>query len=123
MKMLNRIVCSIKRRPYQMVLMFLVVFILGNVLFASIAIKQTSESVKAEIRRRIPAKMSLITDKTLGSNTDPLDYLSMKDLIKDLEKEKSIKKISTIEYMHLNKKYVFFDARRKKRKLYIFIFF
>lgn len=123
MKMLNRIVCSIKRRPYQMVLMFLVVFILGNVLFASIAIKQTSESVKTEIRRRIPAKMSLITDKTLGSNTDPLDYLSMKDLIKDLEKEKSIKKISTIEYMHLNKKYVFFDARRKKRKLYIFIFF
>ena len=46
MKMFKRIFTSIVRRPYQMLFVFLTVFILGNVLFASIAVQQASQQVK-----------------------------------------------------------------------------
>lgn len=57
MKMFKRIYTSIKRKPFQMLLVFLIVFVLGNVLFASIAIKQSSEHVKEEMQDRISSEI------------------------------------------------------------------
>lgn len=55
MKVFKRIFTSIVKKPQQTILMFLIVFVLGNVLFASIAIKQTSEDVRTELRSRVPS--------------------------------------------------------------------
>ena len=84
MKMWKRIFTSIKRRPYQGLFILLIVFVLGNVLFASIAIQQSSAQVKQEMRDRIPGEIVITyNDDTMRVNEIAL--YRMRDFVKDIE--------------------------------------
>lgn len=87
MKWMKRTFTSIFRKPAQSILMFVIVFVLGNVLFASIAIKQTSEDVKLEMRARIPSYLNI--NKTNHHNSNAI-YIKMIDLISELEKDERV---------------------------------
>lgn len=84
MKMWKRIFTSIKRRPYQGLFILLIVFVLGNVLFASIAIQQSSAQVKQEMRDRIQGEIVITyNDDTMRVNEIAL--YRMRDFVKDIE--------------------------------------
>ena len=63
MKTWKRIFTSILRKPAQSVLMFIIVFVLGNVLFASIAIKQTSKNVENILLDNMSSYLSIKATK------------------------------------------------------------
>lgn len=59
MKWLKRCVLSITRRPVKSLLLFLVVFAMGNLLAGSLAIITTSKTVKDEIKRGLGAEAAI----------------------------------------------------------------
>ena len=81
MKMWKRTLTSIFRKPAQSILMFLIIFLLGNVLFASIAIKQTSENVRLEMRARVPSYMTIRATTDNQSKTTKEKIEIMIDLV------------------------------------------
>ena len=84
MKMWKRIFTSIKRKPYQGLFILLIVFVLGNVLFASIAIQQSSAQVKQEMRDRIQGEIVITyNDDTMRVNEIAL--YRMRDFVKEIE--------------------------------------
>ena len=84
MKMWKRIFTSIKRRPYQGLFILLIVFVLGNVLFASIAIQQSSAQVKQEMRDRIEGEI-VITYNDDTRRVNEIALYRMRDFVKDIE--------------------------------------
>lgn len=93
MKMIKRTMTSIKRKPYQMILIFIIVFVLGNVLFASIAVRQSSENVKTEMRKRVPTTMDIEYDRSIFHE---VDYDSMMLFLEELKKDSDIESINTL---------------------------
>ena len=90
MRLFKRVITSIIRNYVQSIMMFLVVFVLGNVLFASIAIEQSSEIVKKELRQR--ASSGIMISLNSGSGVKHTSVLE--ELIKKLEKEESVTSIN-----------------------------
>lgn len=88
MKVFKRIFTSIKRKPQQSILMFLIVFMLGNVLFASIAIKQASENVRYELRARIPS--NLIIEQVYGITDEENERMTK--FYEELKENEHVKK-------------------------------
>ena len=84
MKMWKRIITSLIRRPYQGLFVLLIVFVLGNVLFASIAIQQASKQVKAEMRDRINGEITIIYDFD-NRRTNEAALYRMRDFVKEIE--------------------------------------
>ena len=84
MKMWKRIITSLIRRPYQGLFVLLIVFVLGNVLFASIAIQQSSKQVKAEMRDRINGEITITYDFD-NRRTNEVALYRMRDFIKEIE--------------------------------------
>lgn len=87
MKMWNRIYTSFVRRPYQVLLIFLIVFVLGNVLFASIAIQQSSHQVKEEMRDRVSGEVTFNRDFTDENwfSINEIEIYRMRNFVKELE--------------------------------------
>lgn len=98
MKILNRIKTSILRKPQQSILMFLIVFMLGNVLFASISIKQASEDVRKELRARIPS--NLVIEKVY-SITDEENERMLK-FYEELKENENVKRIEGNALLYVN---------------------
>lgn len=98
MKTFKRIITSILRNPFQTVLMFLIVFVLGNVLFASIAVKQSSENVRQELRTRTASYITLI--KTHDGD-EANNYRKIKNLVKDLETNETIRSVEVLETIEI----------------------
>lgn len=111
MKMLKRIFLSIYRKPAQAILMFLIIFILGNVLFASIAIKQTSENVRLELRARVPSYATVRLTKT---DTDEKVRKKIYSLYKELENDENVSKINKLELLVVKS----FEARDENHLFY-----
>lgn len=103
MKMWKRTFLSIFRKPAQSILMFLIVFILGNVLFASIAIKQTSENVRLEMRARVPSYMTIrsVTDNQSDTTKDRIEVIA--DELKESENVKEISVVKLAEVVNFEK--------------------
>ena len=59
MNYLKRMFCSIKRCKFKTLLFFLIVFLLGNFISASIAINQATDSIKSDIRTELGATIVL----------------------------------------------------------------
>lgn len=62
MKLLKRVLISITRRKVATLVLLLVTFMLGNVMFVSLSIKQSSEKVKDHLMQSIGAKVTLLGD-------------------------------------------------------------
>ena len=91
MKLIKRVFTSITRNYVQSIMMFLVVFILGNVLFASIAIEQSSEIVKKELRQRASSGIMI----SLNNSSGAAKYINVvQELIEKLKKEESVTSIN-----------------------------
>ena len=101
MKMWKRTLTSIFRKPAQSILMFLIIFLLGNVLFASIAIKQTSENVRLEMRARVPSYMTIraTTDNQSKTNREKIEKIAQ-ELINN-ENVKSLKTIRMAQIINV----------------------
>lgn len=84
MKMWKRIFTSLIRRPYQGLFVLLIVFVLGNVLFASIAIQQSSKQVKEEMRDRINGEITITYDFD-NRRTNEVALYRMRDFVKEIE--------------------------------------
>lgn len=98
MKMLNRTIISILRRPYHSLLMFAIVFVLGNVLFASIAVKQSSDSVKKEMRARIPSYI-ILKDEYYIYDTEAIKQIEK--LIENLDQNENVRFVNAIDLTYM----------------------
>ena len=94
MNHLKRTWISMMRKPLQSILMFLIIFVLGNVLFASIAIKQASENVRLEMRARVPSYISIMQT---NDNQSSAVQSNMKKFVSGLEGNENILDFHTIE--------------------------
>lgn len=94
MKMWKRTLISIFRKPAQSILMFLIIFLLGNVLFASIAIKQTSENVRLEMRARVPSYMTI---KSINESHFEKTNVQIEETAKFLENNENVKNIHVLD--------------------------
>lgn len=96
MKMWKRIITSTIRRPYQMILVFLIVFVLGNLLFASIAIKQSSEQVKDEMRSRVTGEINIILRDDMRYSENLTSFMAqMNEFVYD------VKGFENLEELHI----------------------
>lgn len=87
MKMIQRCFLSIRRHPVQTLIKFLIVFILGNFMFASIAVQQASVQIKERMLERIPADITLqLVNDTMNRITE----LQPIQLIEELKKHEDI---------------------------------
>ena len=59
MKWFKRTILSVIRRPGKTLLLFLVVFVMANLLSGSLAIVQTSNSIKQHLRESIAPKVAM----------------------------------------------------------------
>ncbi|MBR5794673.1 MAG: FtsX-like permease family protein [Erysipelotrichaceae bacterium] len=84
MKIFKRIFTSLIRRPYQGLFILLIVFVLGNVLFASIAIQQSSAQVKEEMRSRIQGEITITYNSDIRHANEVAIY-NMRDFVKEVE--------------------------------------
>ena len=91
MKMWKRIFTSIKRRKNQTIITFLVVFILGNVLFASIAVKQSAKNVEDQLRLRVPSTISITENE--DTYVDSAYTKGLFHAIDAIEKDEDVKQV------------------------------
>ncbi|MGN1343101.1 MAG: ABC transporter permease [Traorella sp.] len=98
MKMWKRILTSITRRKAQTIITFLVVFILGNVLFASIAVKQSAKNVETQLRARVPSTISIKNNE--DTYIKPGYIRDLIKLTKNIEKEENVEKVIRITSMN-----------------------
>ena len=98
MKMWKRCFISLKRHPFQTALKMLIVFILGNFLFADIAIQQASVQVREKMVQRIPADvtMQLMNDNLIKILEDK-PYA----LVEDLKANENVLNVYTQTTMNL----------------------
>lgn len=89
MKIIKRIFISITRNYAQSILMFLIVFVLGNVLFASIAVDQSSETVKKELRQRASSGI-VVYLKTYGASNFTKNLENLYDRLSEEESVTSL---------------------------------
>ena len=94
MKVWNRVLTSIKRRISQTLTMFFVVFILGNVLFAAIAVRQTSTQVENNLRSRVPSTIRI--SENVNKNPSAYEHERLLELIDDLESDERVTGITKI---------------------------
>ena len=103
MKVFKRIITSIKRNFGHSFIMFLIVFILGNVLFASIAVSQTSKQVEQKMKDRIPSGI------TIEENTDTFIYgymhTQLMELFENLKQDEDVEKIIQFDALQVLEKY------------------
>lgn len=105
MNVLKRVLLSMVRKPAQMILMFLIVFVLGNVLFASVAIKQSSENVKKELRSRMPSTITIIKDDHLDNDFDVFE--KMNQLMKSLKNDERIRDVEVNSALPVLKDHIY----------------
>ena len=98
MKTLKRIFTSIIRNPFQSISLFLIVFILGNVLYASIAIKQSSVNVREELKGRASSYISLV--KTHDGN-EKYNARQLETLVGELKENEKVNFIGTFETIRI----------------------
>ena len=103
MNFLKRSYLSIIRRPFKSLLLFMVVFILGNVLVGSYIIKETTLNLETSVKRRIGA---LATIKSPIQSPQDKKYPGIPDIINDtfdelsdiLEKSRNIEGVIDVDY-------------------------
>lgn len=100
MKVFKRIITSIVRKPYQMLLMFMIVFVLGNVLFASIAIKQTSEQVKDEMRSRVDGEINIVIREDMRYSENLTSFMAqMNEFVTDVKEFENLVELHIMSEM------------------------
>ena len=88
MRTMKRTITSIIRNKMQAVIIFLIVFVLGNVLFASIAVQQSSNNVKEEMKSRISGELSVVQRDDLADWQIPYFAISgMNQLTKEMQEK------------------------------------
>lgn len=100
MKMLKRTIVGIMRKPLQVLVMFLIVFVLGNVLFAAVAVKQSSSNVKSEMTARMPSYLLLRQDTTAEAGTDTLKLQALIEELKDKEEVLDVNSLVSMSVYH-----------------------
>lgn len=98
MRTFKRMILSICRRPAQSLIMFLIVFLLGNVLFASISINFSCDNVSKEIRRQVTSTIEI---KPSGYLMTADKRMKMDELIYELESHESVNSISSVRSLSL----------------------
>lgn len=98
MRTLKRIILSICRRPAQSVIMFLIVFILGNILFASISINFSCDSVSKEIRRQVTSTIQI---KQTNTSITHDKLMKFGELVDELQDHESVNQIFPIRTLNL----------------------
>lgn len=117
MKLLKRVLISITRRKVATLVLLLVTFMLGNVMFVSLSIKQSSEKVKDHLMQSIGAKVTL-----LGDMNDELAVTMMHEgeyerkFNEYLDAYEKIKKNSYVVYSDIN--FEFRELSLKNSKAY-----
>lgn len=68
----NRALCSVTRRKGKSIILFAVIFILGNVIAGSIAIQQSTDNVEKKIKHQLGATVSVDMDfeKMMNESSD-----------------------------------------------------
>lgn len=75
MNFLKRALSSITRRKSKTVLLFLIVFILGNIIAGAVSIKEASKSVEKDIKMRLGAVATIVRDHdTLLKEHENMEY-------------------------------------------------
>lgn len=70
MNFVKRALISIRRRPLKPILLFLIIFILANVMAGALAIRQASDNVKRTIIERVPAVLKADMDYDTWQESD-----------------------------------------------------
>ena len=98
MRTFKRMILSIYRRPTQSLIMFLIVFLLGNVLFASISINFSCDNVSKEIRRQVTSTIE-IRQSQYGMAQDK--RIKLDELVSELENNESINSITSVRTLNI----------------------
>lgn len=98
MKLWKRCWISIKRHPFQTLVQFLIVFILGNFLCAAIGVQQASVQIREKLVQKMPADVTMILE-----NKNMIRILEEKplQLILELKQEENVKNVYSQTTMEL----------------------
>lgn len=94
MKTVKRSLISIIRNPLQTILMFLIVFVLGNILFGSISISQSCDNVKMDLRSR--SNSHLVIAKSRDGN-EKKNTRNLELLVEELRNDPLVEKVNVNE--------------------------
>lgn len=98
MKMLKRCWVSLKRHPFQTGLKIMIVFILGNFLFAAIAVQQASMQIRERMVQRIPAD---VTMQLVNDDMNRITEEKPKALIEELKENDKVLNVYSQATMNL----------------------
>ncbi|MFD2387040.1 ABC transporter permease [Enterococcus rivorum] len=92
----NRALCSVIRRRGKSIILFAVIFILGNVIAGAIAIQQSTDNVEKKIKNQLGAAVTaeMDMDKLMKANESGSEMKTPEPL-----KEETIKKIGESPYV------------------------
>lgn len=95
MNFINRALCSVSRKKGKSLILFAVIFVLGNVIAGSIAIQQSTENVEKSIKKELGGMVTIQLDyennqEEFTKEDVDIDYLKV-DLIKKVGESPYVK--------------------------------